>query len=86
LESNDGDLTINVMLNIPDDATGRPRMPDRQYCRAKVENPFTLLPIISRLSCCLKLALFEVLNLDRAKTKNNRERLNMGTEEHYGNF
>jgi hypothetical protein len=39
---------------------------------------FTLLPITSRLSCCLKLTSFKVFNLDGAKNKNNRGRLNMG--------
>jgi hypothetical protein len=37
-----------------------------------IEKPFTLLPITSRLSRCLKLTSFKVLNLDGAKNKNNR--------------
>ena len=45
--------------------------------RGKVK-PFTLLPITSRLSCCLKLTSVTILNLDGAKNKNNRGRLNMG--------
>jgi hypothetical protein len=40
--------------------------------------PFTLLPITSRLSCCLKLTSFTVLSLDGARNKNNRGRPNMG--------
>jgi hypothetical protein len=35
LESYNRDLTVNVMLNIPDAAAARPRMPDRQPLRAK---------------------------------------------------
>jgi hypothetical protein len=35
--------------------------------RAKVQNPFTLLPVTSRLSCCLEFASFELLNVDRPK-------------------
>ena len=48
--------------------------------------PFTLQPITSRLSCCLKLTSFTVPNLDGAKNKNNRGASKHGDEEHYGNF
>jgi hypothetical protein len=40
--------------------------------------PFTLLPITARLSCCLKLTSFKVLSLGRAKTTITGGRLNMG--------
>jgi hypothetical protein len=40
--------------------------------------PFTLVPITSRLSCCLKFTSFKVLSLDGAKTTITGGRLNMG--------
>jgi hypothetical protein len=55
-------------------------IPSLRECRiasgAKVK-PFTLLPITSRLSCCLKLTSFTVLSLDGAKTRITGGRLNM---------
>ena len=57
---------------------GRPvSRQDLDEASAKVK-PFTLLPITSRLSCCLKLTSFTVLNFDGAKTTITGGRLNMG--------
>ena len=39
--------------------------------------PFTLVPITSRLSCCLKFTSFKVPSLDGAKTTVTGGRLNM---------
>jgi hypothetical protein len=49
-------------------------------CRIVVEQgePFTLVPITSPLSCCLKFTSFKVLSLDGAKTTITGGRLNMG--------
>ena len=67
-------------------ATGRSRKPcdpqpisQPRNAGSAVEQgePFTLAPITSRLSCCLKFTSFRVLSLDGAKTTTGG-RLNMG--------
>jgi hypothetical protein len=48
--------------------------------------PFTLLPITSRLSCCLKLTSFNVFNVVQAKNENNRGASKHGDTKHCENF
>jgi hypothetical protein len=72
--------TLCELVRCPD----RERSPRRRFRRAGPEPSlaivnrklFTLPPITSRLSCCLKLTSFKVFNLDGAKKTGGR--LNMG--------
>ena len=64
-----GDVSIPHQVSYAD---GRP---NRTASRAV--KPFTLLPITSHLSCCLRLTSFRVPNLDGTKARITGGRLNM---------